>query len=99
MAAAQQLVRAGHNVSLYEKNSKIGGLLRYGIPDFKMEKKLIDRRQEQLEKEGIIIKTNINVGIDVTIKELQNKYDAILLTGGAEVPRDLIIKGRDLEGE
>ena len=98
MAAAQQLVRAGHNVSLYEKNSKIGGLLRYGIPDFKMEKKLIDRRQEQLEKEGLIIKTNINVGVDITIKELQNKYDAVLLTGGAEVPRDLIIKGRDLEG-
>ena len=98
MAAAQQLVRAGHNVSLYEKNSKIGGLLRYGIPDFKMEKKLIDRRQEQLEKEGLIIKTNINVRVDITIKELQNKYDAVLLTGGAEVPRDLIIKGRDLEG-
>ena len=98
MAAAQQLVRAGHNVSLYEKNSKIGGLLRYGIPDFKMEKKLIDRRQEQLEKEGLIIKTNINVGVDITIKELQNKYDAVLLTGGAEVPRDLIIKGRNLEG-
>ena len=98
MAAAQQLARAGHDISLYEKNSKIGGLLRYGIPDFKMEKKLIDRRQEQLEKEGIIIKTNINVGIDVTIKELQNKYDAILLTGGAEVPRDLIISGRNLEG-
>ena len=98
MAAAQQLVRAGHNVSLYEKNSKIGGLLRYGIPDFKMEKKLIDRRQEQLEKEGLIIKTNINVGVDITIKELQNKYDAVLLTGGAEVPRDLIITGRDLEG-
>ena len=98
MAASQQLVRAGHNVSLYEKNSKIGGLLRYGIPDFKMEKKLIDRRQEQLEKEGLIIKTNINVGVDITIKELQNKYDAVLLTGGAEVPRDLIIKGRDLEG-
>ena len=98
MASAQQLVRAGHNVTLYEKNSKIGGLLRYGIPDFKMEKKLIDRRQEQLEKEGLIIKTNINVGVDITIKELQNKYDAVLLTGGAEVPRDLIIKGRDLEG-
>ena len=98
MASAQQLVRAGHNVSLYEKNSKIGGLLRYGIPDFKMEKKLIDRRQEQLEKEGLIIKTNINVGVDITIKELQNKYDAVLLTGGAEVPRDLIITGRDLEG-
>ena len=98
MAAAQQLARAGHDISLYEKNSKIGGLLRYGIPDFKMEKKLIDRRQEQLEREGIIIKTNINVGIDVTIKELQNKYDAILLTGGAEVPRDLIISGRNFEG-
>ena len=68
MAAAQQLARAGHDISLYEKNSKIGGLLRYGIPDFKMEKKLIDRRQEQLEKEGIIIKTNINVGIDVLLK-------------------------------
>ena len=98
MAAAQQLVRVGHNVTLYERNSKIGGLLRYGIPDFKMEKSLIDRRQEQLEKEGLIIKTNVNVGLDITIKELKTKYDAVLLTGGAEVPRDLEIYGRDLKG-
>ena len=98
MAAAQQLLRVGHNVTLYERNSKIGGLLRYGIPDFKMEKSLIDRRQEQLEKEGLIIKANVNVGVDISMKELKIKYDALLLTGGAEVPRDLIIPGRELEG-
>ena len=67
MAAAQQLIRVGHNVTLYEKNSKIGGLLRYGIPDFKMEKHLIDRRQKQMEDEGLVIKTNVNVGIDISL--------------------------------
>ena len=76
MAAAQQLTRVGHNVTLYEKNSKIGGLLRYGIPDFKMEKYLIDRRQKQMEDEGLTIKTNVNVGIDISLNELKNNYEA-----------------------
>ena len=98
MAAAQQLIRVGHNVTLYEKNSKIGGLLRYGIPDFKMEKHLIDRRQKQMEDEGLVIKTNVNVGIDISLNELKNNYDAILLSGGAETPRDLKIPGRKLKG-
>ena len=98
MAAAQQLTRAGHEVTLYEKNNKVGGLLRYGIPDFKMEKRLIDRRQEQMEKEGLSIKTNVNIGIDISLKELQDKYESILLTGGAEVPRNIDIPGRELEG-
>ena len=98
MAAAQQLTRVGHNVTLYEKNSKIGGLLRYGIPDFKMEKYLIDRRQKQMEDEGLTIKTNVNVGIDISLNELKNNYDALLLCGGAETPRDLNIPGRDLNG-
>ena len=98
MAAAQQLIRVGHNVTLYEKNSKIGGLLRYGIPDFKMEKHLIDRRQKQMEDEGLVIKTNVNIGIDISLNELKNNYDAILLSGGAETPRDLKIPGRELKG-
>jgi len=98
MAAAQQLIRVGHNVTLYEKNSKIGGLLRYGIPDFKMEKHLIDRRQEQMEEEGLIVKTGINIGVDISLNKLKNAFDAILLTGGAETPRDLKIPGRELNG-
>jgi glutamate synthase (NADPH) small chain len=98
MAAAQQLTRVGHNVTLYEKNSKIGGLLRYGIPDFKMEKKLIDRRQKQMEDEGLVIKTNIDVGVDISLKDLTDKYDAVLLSGGAETSRDLKIPGRELKG-
>jgi glutamate synthase (NADPH/NADH) small chain len=98
MAAAQQLIRVGHNVTLYEKNNRIGGLLRYGIPDFKMEKHLIDRRQKQMEEEGLVIKTNINVGFDISLDELKNNYNAVLLSGGAEIPRDLKIPGRDLKG-
>ncbi len=98
MAAAQQLLRVGHHVTLYEKNDKIGGLLRYGIPDFKMEKHLIDRRQKQMEEEGLVLKTNINVGFDISLDELKNNYDAVLLSGGAETPRDLNIPGRDLKG-
>ena len=89
MACAQQLARAGHSVTLFEENDKIGGLLRYGIPDFKMEKHLIDRRVEQMEAEGVTMKTGVNVGLDITIKELQNSYDAIVLSGGSETPRDL----------
>ncbi|WP_341760553.1 glutamate synthase subunit beta [Candidatus Endowatersipora endosymbiont of Watersipora subatra] len=98
MACAQQLVRAGHMVYLYEKNKKIGGLLRYGIPDFKMEKYLIDRRTEQIVTEGVIIHTGVHVGIDVDIHQLIKQNDAIVLSGGAEKPNDLLIRGRELKG-
>ena len=98
MACAQQLARAGHDVSLYEKNDKIGGLLRYGIPDFKMEKHLIDRRVEQMEAEGVTMKTGVHIGVDVTIKELQDSYDAVVLSGGSEAPRDLPVLGREADG-
>ena len=98
LACAQQLTRAGHEVTVYEKNNKAGGLLRYGIPDFKMEKHIIDRRINQLEEEGIIFKYGVNVGVDITIEDLENKYDAIVLSGGSEHPRDLPVEGRDLDG-
>ena len=98
LAASQQLARAGHDVHLYEKNSKAGGLLRYGIPDFKMEKHLIDRRVEQLEAEGVSFHLNTHVGVDITGDELQAKYDAVVLAGGSESPRDLPVPGRELEG-
>lgn len=98
MAAAQQLVRSGHDVHLYEKNEKFGGLLRYGIPDFKMEKSHIDRRIEQMKLEGIIFHNNCMVGKDIEMHNLINEYNAIILSGGAEKPRDLPIEGRDLEG-
>ncbi|MDX1580529.1 MAG: glutamate synthase subunit beta, partial [Alphaproteobacteria bacterium] len=98
MAAAQQLARVGHAVHLYEKNKKIGGLLRYGIPDFKMEKHLIDRRVEQMEAEGVVMKTGINVGQAISATDLVDDYDAVILAGGAEAPRDLPVPGRDLDG-
>tara|TARA_B100000073_G_C23684691_1_gene553974 strand:- start:127 stop:1425 length:1299 start_codon:yes stop_codon:yes gene_type:complete len=98
MAASQQLARAGHNVNLYEKNEKAGGLLRYGIPDFKMEKFHIDRRIEQMSKEGVVFHTGINVGTDIAVETIIEKSDAVILAGGAERPRDLEISGRDLEG-
>jgi glutamate synthase (NADPH/NADH) small chain len=98
MAAAQQLIRAGHTVALFEKDDRIGGLLRYGIPDFKMEKHLIDKRIEQMTAEGVVFKTKVNVGVDVKVDKLLKDYDAILLTGGAQVPRDLPVPGRDLKG-
>ncbi len=98
MACAQQLARAGHSVTLFEKNNKIGGLLRYGIPDFKMEKHLIDRRVKQMEAEGVTMKTGVNVGLDITMEELQNGYDAIVLSGGSETPRDLPVPGREADG-
>ena len=98
MAAAQQLVRAGHSVTLFEKNNKIGGLLRYGIPDFKMEKHLIDRRRIQMEQEGVIVRTNTEVGIDISKEQLDKDFDAIILSGGSETPRDLPVPGRDLKG-
>ena len=98
MAAAQQLARAGHNVTLFEKADRIGGLLRYGIPDFKMEKHLIDRRVEQMANEGVNFRSSVNVGIDITLEQLQSEYDAVVLSGGAELPRDLTVPGRELPG-
>ena len=98
LAAAQQLNRAGHSVTLFEKADRIGGLLRYGIPDFKMEKHVLDRRMEQMAAEGVEFKTNAHVGVNVPVEDLQKDFDAILLTGGAESPRDLNVPGRELKG-
>ncbi len=111
MAAAQQLARAGHDVTLFEKNDRIGGLLRYGIPDFKMEKSHIDRRAEQLLAEGVTIRTGVLVGEmpkgskvtnwakeTISAEQLKNDFDAVLLTGGSEQSRDLPVPGRDLDG-
>ena len=98
MAAAQQLARTGHDVHLYERNAKAGGLLRYGIPDFKMEKSLIDRRVAQMEAEGVVFHYNVNVGVSLPVAELLAGHDAVILTGGSEKPRDLNVPGRDLAG-
>ena len=98
LAAAQQLARAGHDVTVFEKNDRIGGLLRYGIPNFKMEKHLIDRRLEQMRGEGVVFQTNAHIGVAISADELRRKFDAILLAGGAEHPRDLRVPGRELEG-
>jgi glutamate synthase (NADPH) small chain len=98
MACAQQLARAGHAVTLFEKADRIGGLLRYGIPDFKMEKRLIDRRMRQMEAEGVECRTGVEVGATLSIKSLLEGYDAVALTGGAEWPRDLEVPGRELAG-
>ena len=98
MAAAQQLARAGHSVTVFEKSDRIGGLLRYGIPDFKREKHLIDRRMRQMEAEGVAFRTNVEVGVGVSMDMLLADYDAVVLSGGAEAPRDLPIIGRELEG-
>ncbi len=98
MAAAQQLCRAGHTVTLFEKSDRIGGLLRYGIPDFKMEKHLIDRRLNQMIEEGLMVKTGVNVGVDITADQLKQEFDAVVLGLGAMKPRDLPIEGRDLKG-
>jgi glutamate synthase (NADPH) small chain len=98
LAAAQQLARAGHDVTLFEKADRIGGLLRYGIPNFKMEKHLIDRRLEQMRAEGVRFETNAHVGVTVPVADLRKEYGAILLTGGAEQPRNLPVPGRELKG-
>jgi len=111
LAAAQQLARAGHDVTVFEKNSRIGGLLRYGIPDFKMEKTHIDRRIEQMQAEGVVFRTGVLVGalpadtkitndaqITVTPEQLKSEFDAVLLSGGSEVSRDLPVPGRALDG-
>ncbi|RYE07122.1 MAG: glutamate synthase subunit beta [Hyphomicrobiales bacterium] len=98
LAAAQQLARAGHDVHLYEKNKQAGGLMRYGIPNFKLEKWQLDRRIEQMVAEGVTLHLGVNVGIDVTVEELTAQYDAVALAGGAEKPRDLPIPGREMDG-
>ena len=98
MAAAQQLARVGHEVHLFEKNAKAGGLMRYGIPDFKMEKHLIDRRVAQMEGEGVTFHYGAHIGVTQDAKQLVDSFDAVLLTGGSEKPRDLPIPGRELSG-
>ncbi len=98
LAAAQQLNRAGHWVTVFEKADRIGGLLRYGIPDFKLEKRILDRRVEQMTREGVVFKTRTHVGRSLPVEELRPEFDAILLAGGAESPRDLNVPGRELEG-
>ena len=98
LACAQQLARAGHDVHVYEKNAKPGGLMRYGIPDFKLEKRHIDRRVAQMTAEGVTFHCGVNVGVDITAQELQDGYDAVVLAGGSEKPRDLPIPGRELSG-
>jgi glutamate synthase (NADPH/NADH) small chain len=98
LAAAQQLARAGHDVTVFEKNDRIGGLLRYGIPNFKMEKHLIDRRLDQMRAEGVQFEVNAHIGVTHPVDDLQRRFDAILLAGGAEQPRNLNIPGRELKG-
>src|SRR5208283_59366 len=98
LAAAQQLNRAGHSVTLFEKADRIGGLLRYGIPDFKMEKSVLDRRLDQMFREGVVFQTGSHVGKNVPVEDLRREFDALLLTGGAESPRNLPVPGRELKG-
>ncbi len=98
LAAAQQLCRAGHSVTVFEKSDRIGGLLRYGIPEFKLEKWLIDRRLEQMKAEGVSFQTGVHVGKDLSAADLRKNFDAVLLCVGAEAPRDLPVEGRDLDG-
>src|SRR5436305_4524118 len=98
LAAAQQLTRAGHAVTVYERADRAGGLLRYGIPEFKMEKRILDRRLNQMEAEGVKFVVNAHVGHSVPVEDLQREFDAILLAGGAEAPRDLNVSGRELKG-
>src|SRR5665213_221736 len=98
LAAAQQLNRAGHSVTVFEKADRIGGLLRYGIPEFKLEKWVLDRRLDQMIAEGVEFRTGVNVGRTMSGDQLQKQFDAILLAGGAEQPRDLPAPGRELKG-
>ena len=98
LAAAQQLNRAGHWVTVFERADRVGGLLRYGIPEFKMEKRILDRRLKQLVEEGVAFVTNAHIGVNVPVEALRKSYDAILLTGGATKPRDLNVPGRELDG-
>ena len=98
LAAADQLNRVGHNVTVFEKSSRIGGLLRYGIPAFKMEKRFLDRRISLMEAEGVVFRTSVNVGADLSAEQIRHDYDAVLLAGGAGQPRDLKVPGRELTG-
>jgi glutamate synthase (NADPH/NADH) small chain len=98
LAAAQQLARAGHEVTVFEKADRVGGLLRYGIPNFKMEKHLIDRRLEQMRVEGVRFRTNAHVGVNIPVEDLRGEHHALLLAGGSEHPRDLRVPGRELSG-
>jgi len=98
LAAADQLNRVGHNVTVFEKSGRIGGLLRYGIPEFKMEKRFLDRRIALMEAEGVVFRTGTTVGADVSAEQIKNEYDAVLLAGGAGQPRDLKVPGRELQG-
>jgi glutamate synthase (NADPH/NADH) small chain len=98
LACAQQLARAGHDVVVFERADRIGGLLRYGIPDFKMEKHHIDRRMKQMEAEGVTFRTSVDVGVDISAEEMQRDFDAIVMAVGATKPRDLTVEGRDLSG-
>lgn len=98
LACAQQLARAGHSVTVFEKSDRLGGLLRYGIPDFKMEKHLINRRAQQMEAEGVTFKTSKEVGVDISFKSLQENFDAVVLAGGAEDARQLQIPGAEMPG-
>jgi glutamate synthase (NADPH/NADH) small chain len=98
MAAAQQLARAGHSVTVFEKSDRVGGLLRYGIPDFKMEKHLINRRLVQMMAEGVDFRTSVEVGVTVSVDSLKENFDAVVLAGGAEDPRPIGIPGFELPG-
>jgi glutamate synthase (NADPH/NADH) small chain len=98
LACAQQLARVGHSVTVFEKENRIGGLLRYGIPDFKLNKKVIDRRMSQMKAEGVKFRGNTHIGVDIPAKLLVDKFDAVVLTGGSEKPRDLPVSGRELNG-
>jgi glutamate synthase (NADPH) small chain len=98
LACAQELARAGHEVTVFEKNDRPGGLLRYGIPDFKLEKRHVDRRLDQMQAEGVVFRTGVHVGVNMPAKDLLDGFDAIVLAGGSEAPRPLDVPGRDLEG-
>jgi glutamate synthase (NADPH/NADH) small chain len=98
LAAAQQLNRAGHTVTVFEKADRIGGLLRYGIPDFKLQKEILDRRLHQMRQEGVVFRTGAHVGKSLPVEDLRREFEALLLTGGAESPRDLPVPGRELKG-
>lgn len=98
LTVAQQLIRSGHSVTVYERSEEIGGILAIGIPDYKLDKKIIERRLNQLKEEGIVFKNNINVGKDISVEEIKERYDAICLTCGCTVPRDLDVNGRTLKG-
>ncbi|MGH8119526.1 MAG: glutamate synthase subunit beta [Gammaproteobacteria bacterium] len=98
LAAAQQLCRAGHDITVFERDDRIGGLLRYGIPEFKMEKRVLDRRLDQMRTEGVTFEINSHVGVNISVAELKKNFDALVLTGGACAARDLPVPGRDLQG-